>query len=121
MAKAIIATFIEIKDAKHYSKEQQANPNKINWRSKQNTYHVTNESIAPSEVTDNVGDERGDALRGIPKIRGLDITWISPCSALGIPKIELLCLLNSSHIMVSLFIKSFIHNKLNKNLWDRLV
>ena len=27
----------------------------------QNTYHVTNENIAPSEVTNNVGDERGDA------------------------------------------------------------
>ena len=39
----------------------------------QNTYHVTNENIAPSEITDNVGDERGDALRGIPKLSGLDI------------------------------------------------
>ena len=31
------------------------------------------ENIAPSEVTDNIGDERGDALRGIPKLRCLDI------------------------------------------------
>ena len=37
--------------------------------SKQNTYHVTNENIAPSEVTDNVEDERGDAFRGIAKLR----------------------------------------------------
>ena len=29
--------------------------------------------IAPSEVTDNVGDERGDAFRGIPKLSCLDI------------------------------------------------
>ena len=47
--------------------------NKINLLSKQNTYHVTNENIAPSEVTDNVGDERGDAIRGIPKISCLDL------------------------------------------------
>ena len=73
MAKAIIATSIEIKDAKNSSKEQQENPRKINWCSKQNTYHVTNENIAPSEVTDNVGDERGDAIRGIPKLRCLDL------------------------------------------------
>jgi hypothetical protein len=30
-----------------------------------------NENIAPSKVTDNVGDERGDAIRGIPKLRCL--------------------------------------------------
>ena len=30
---------------------------------------MTNEHIAPNEVTDNVGDERGDAFRGIPKLR----------------------------------------------------
>ena len=38
-----------------------------------NTYHVTNENIGPSEVTDNVGDERGDAIRGIPKLSCLDL------------------------------------------------
>ena len=85
IVKAINATFIEIKDAKHYSKKQQANPNKINWRSKQNTYHVTNGNIAPSEGTDNVEDERGDAFRGIPKLRilvvleyYLGVPWASP-------------------------------------------
>ena len=31
-----------------------------------------NENIAPSEVTDNVGDERGDAFRAIPTI----VAWI---------------------------------------------
>ena len=36
-----------------------------------------NENITPSEVTDNVGDERGDAFRGIPKLRGL-VTPYSP-------------------------------------------
>ena len=32
-----------------------------------------NENIAPSEVIDNVGDERGDALRGIPKLSCSDV------------------------------------------------
>ena len=32
-----------------------------------------NENIAPSEVTDNVGDERGDAFRGIPKLSCLGV------------------------------------------------
>ena len=31
--------------------------------------------VAPSEVTDNVGDERGDASRGIPKLNCLDLPW----------------------------------------------
>ena len=35
--------------------------------------HVMNKTIAPSEVTDNVGDKRGDAFRGIPKLSCLDI------------------------------------------------
>ena len=41
--------------------------------------------MAPSEVTDNVGDERGDAFRGIPKLRilvvlefYLGLPWASP-------------------------------------------
>ena len=71
--------FIEKKDAKHYSKKQQENPNKIKWCSKKNTYHVTNENIAPSKVTDNVGDERGDACRGIPKLSCCDLPWILTC------------------------------------------
>ena len=46
---------------------------------------MTNENIAPSEVTDNVGDERGDAFRGIPKLSCLvvlefylGVPWESP-------------------------------------------
>ena len=47
----------------------------------QNTYHVTNENKAPSEVTDNVGDERGDAFRGIPSL----VAWIFLEYYLGVP------------------------------------
>ena len=53
-------------------------------RSKQNTYHVVNKNIAPSKLPMEL-DERGDAFRGIPKLRLLDIleyylgvTWASP-------------------------------------------
>ena len=63
-----------------------------------------------------VEEERWDANRGIPKLRRLRLLEILSWDALGIPNLEILCLLNSSHITVSLFIKSFIHNKLNKNL-----
>ena len=37
-------------------------------RSKQNTYHVVNKNIASSKVTIDE-DDRGDAFRGIPKLR----------------------------------------------------
>ena len=52
-------------------------------RSKQNTYHVVNKNVAPSKVTMN-GDERGDAFRGIHKLRFfvvfeyLGVPWASP-------------------------------------------
>ena len=49
-------------------------------RSKQNTYHVVNKNIAPSKVTDR-RNERGDAFRGIPKLRllvVLGVPWESP-------------------------------------------
>ena len=52
-----------------------------------------NENIAPSEVTDNVGDERGDAFRGMPKLSCLDIPWILTWGALGIPKLRILVVL----------------------------
>ena len=90
------------------------------WKERWKTF-VTNENIAPSEVTDNVEDERGDAFRGIPKLRRLSLPWILHWDALGIPKLELLCLLNSFYVTVSLNLKNFIHTKLNKNLWDKLV
>jgi len=60
-----------------------------------------NKNIAPSEVTDSVEDERGDAFRGIPKLSCLRLLGMLSWGALGIPKLELLCLLNSSHIMAS--------------------
>ena len=60
-------------------------------------------------------DERGDAIRGIPKLRCLRLLEILSWDALGIPKLELLCLLNSSHITVFLNLISFIRTKLNKN------
>ena len=44
---------------------------------------MTNENIAPSEVTDNVGDERGDAFRGIPKLSCLDLYLAIPRAGLG--------------------------------------
>ena len=38
--------------------------------SKQNTYHVVNKNIAPSKLKLPIDeDERGDAFRGIPKLR----------------------------------------------------
>ena len=54
---------------------------------------MVNKNIAPSKVTDNVGDERGDAFRGIPKLSCLDIPWILTWGALGIPKLRVLSLL----------------------------
>ena len=37
-------------------------------RSKQNTYHVVNKNIASSKLPIDE-DERGDAFRGVPKLR----------------------------------------------------
>ena len=65
---------------------------KMKIRSKQNTYHVTNENIAPSEVTDNVGDERGDVFRAIPKLSCLDMPWVLTWGALGITNLRVLSL-----------------------------
>ena len=55
------------------NEEPKINKNKIKLCPKQKSYHVTNENIAPSKITDNVGDERGDAFRGIPKLSCLDL------------------------------------------------
>src|SRR3954463_2080742 len=53
-------------------------------RSKQNTYHVVNKNIAPSKLPMDE-DKRGDAFRGIPKLRlfgvlgfYLGVPWASP-------------------------------------------
>ena len=50
------------------------------------TNHVNKTNIAPSEVTDNVGEEREDAFRGIPKLSCLDIPLIFPWGCLGKPQ-----------------------------------
>ena len=74
---------------------------------------MTNENIAPSEVTDNVGDERGDAFRGIPKLSCLDIPSILPLGASGIPRLRVLSLLilliSTSHPKL----ENFNHTKHN--------
>ena len=52
-----------------------------------------NENIAPCEVTNSVGDERGDAFRGIPKLSCLVFLEYYLGGALGIPKLRVLSLL----------------------------
>ena len=42
-------------------------------RSKQNTYHVVNKNIAPSNVTDGLKTKEGMPSRGIPKLRLLGV------------------------------------------------
>ena len=89
---------------------------KIKLHSKQNTYYVTNENVAPSEVTDNVGDERGDAFRGIPKLSCLDLPLILPWGGLGIPNIRVLSLLILLISMPHPKLENFNHTKLNGTL-----
>ena len=48
-----------------------------------------------------VEEERWDANRGIPKLRRLRLLEILSWGAVGIPKLEFLCLHNSSRITVS--------------------
>ena len=75
---------------------------------------MTNENIAPGKVTDNVGDERGDAFWGIPKLRllvvleyYLGVPWESPS-------------LGSFHYLFSSYrylthnLKNFNHTNLNE-------
>jgi hypothetical protein len=70
--------------------KQKAKQNKIKRRSKKNSYHVTNKNIASSKITDIVGNERGDAFWGIPKLSCLGLPLILPWGALGIPKLRVL-------------------------------
>ena len=65
-----------------------------------NSYHVTNENIAPSEDTNNVGDETGDAFRGIPKLSKLRLFSL------------LILLISISHPKLD----NFNHTKLNGTL-----
>ena len=72
-----------------------------------------NKNIAPSKVTDNIEDERGDAFWGIPKLSCLDLPRILPGGALGIPKLRVLSLLI---LLISTFhpkLENFSHTKLN--------
>ena len=73
-----------------------------------------NENIAPSEITDNVGDERGDAFRGIPKLSCLDIPWILTWGALGIPKIMSFHSLFSSYQHLTQNLKTSITQNLTR-------
>ena len=77
---------------------------------------MTNENIAPSEVTDNVGNERGDAFRGIPKLSCLDLTWILTWGALGIPKLKVLSLLMPLISISQPKLENLNHTKLNGTL-----
>ena len=94
-----------------------ASKTKIKLHFKSSTTHVKKQKLRLNQyLLIIVEEERWDAYWGIPKLRCLRLLEILSWGALGIPKLELLCLLNFSHIMVYfLFIKSFIHNKLNKN------
>ena len=74
---------------------------------------MTNEDIAPSEVTDNVEDERGDAFRGIPKLSCLDLPWILNWGALGIPKLRVLSLVIPLISISHPKLENFNHTKHN--------
>ena len=95
-----------------------ANKMKIKGHSKNSTYHVKRQKL---RLNGNwlivVEEERWDANRGIPKLRCLRLLEILIRYALGIPKLEILCLLNSLYITVSLNLKNFIHIK----TWQELV
>ena len=75
---------------------------------------MTNKNVAPSEVTDNVGNERGDAFWGIPKLSCLDLPLILPWNALVIPKLRVLSLfillISTSHPKL----ENFNHTELNE-------
>ena len=80
--------------------KQQTKQNKMTFQGQ----HISCEEAktqAQPRLTDNVDEERQDAYRGIPKLRFMRLLEILIWDALGIPKLELLCLLNSSHIMAS--------------------
>ena len=80
----------------------------------ENTYHVMDENIAPSEVTDNVEDKRRDAFRGIPKLSCLDIPRILTWGALGIPKLKVFSLLIILISMSHPKLENFNHTKLSR-------
>ena len=71
--------------------------------------------------TDNCWRRKVGCQPGIPKLRRLRLLEILSWDSLGIPKLELLCLLNSFYTTASLHLKNFIHTKLNKDSRDKLV
>ena len=72
-----------------------------------------NENIAPSEVTDNVEDERGDAFWGIAKLSCLDLPWILTWGSLVIPNLRVLSLLILLIPISHPKLENFNHTKLN--------
>ena len=74
---------------------------------------MVNKNIAPSKVTDNVEDERGDAFRGIPKLSLLVTPRILPWGALGIPKLRVFPLL--------ILLISISHPKLETSITQNLM
>ena len=74
---------------------------KIKGHTRDSTHHVKKQKLRLNRDKPIVVDEeRWDTYRGIPKLRCLRLLGILTWDALGIPKLELLCLLNSSHITV---------------------
>ena len=74
---------------------------------------MTIENIAPSEITDNVGDEREDSFRVIPKLSCLDIPLILASGAFGIPKLRVFSLFILLILTSHPKLENFNHTKLN--------
>ena len=72
-----------------------------------------NKNIASSKVTDNVGDERGDAFRDTPKLSCLDLPLILPWGALGIPKLRVLSIFILLIAISHPKLENFNHTELN--------
>ena len=77
---------------------------------------MTNENIAPSEVTDNVGDERGVPSGASPSL----VAWIFLEYYLGVPwGIPMLRVLSLLILLISTShpkLENFNHTKLNGSL-----
>ena len=75
---------------------------------------MTNKNIAPSEVTDNVGDERGDAFKASPSLVAWILLEYYHWGALGIPKLRVLSLLILLILISHPKLENFNHIKLNR-------
>ena len=80
-----------------------------------------NKNIAPSEVTDNVEDERGDASGASPSLGAWVFLGYYLGGALGIPNIRFLSLLILLISVSHPKLENFNHTKLNGTSWDELV